>query len=670
MRERVWPAGGGEMGERIRAHDWTNSPVGAPGTWPASLRGAVGLVLECAYPMAVLWGPDFVQIYNDAFREIMGGRHPEALGQESRVCWPEIWAENEPVFRRVLEGETLTYEDKLYRLARRSDPEECWFDLCFSPIRDDAGRIGGVFITAFETTQRVRAEEARRDAESCLKRVAGVAGLSSDFRALFESAPTPLLVLSPDFRIVAVNEAYLHATQTQRDNLLGRGLFEAFPDDPADAEASGVRNLRASLERVLATRRTDFMDVQRYPIRRRGDPHGGFEEHWWNPINSPVPGADGEVALIIHRVEDVTEIVRMHNESQARDQFLRDQQALIARLREMNAQAARSEERFRQFAEASSDILWIRDCATLTLEFVSKRFDEICGARRAQLTGEDSLRRWIAIVHEDHRADVIQNLERVRAGEEVTYEYRIRRPLDGRLRWLRTTDFPLRDPEGEVTRIGGIASDVTDAKATNDQMAVLVRELEHRTRNLIGVIRSLASRTAATCGSMEEFIERFLTRLNALARVSTRWRLNKDEQVAFDELLRAELLAHGALDETREPGKVSLEGPPNIALPPAVVQTLALALHELATNAVKHGALSREGGRIKVQWSLSSNARGEPRLDVAWIETGVPGLDARNVHSGFGRELIERALPYSLHADTRFEIGPDGVRCAISLPIA
>ena len=132
-----------------------------------------------------------------------------------------------------------------------------------------------------------------------------------DFRLLFEGAPGLYLVLTPDLKIVAVSEAYLRATMTQRDAILGRGLFDVFPDNPADPVATGVANLRASLDRVREQRVADTMAVQKYDIRRPESEGGGFEERFWSPTNSPVLDTKGELAYIIHRVEDVTEFVRL-----------------------------------------------------------------------------------------------------------------------------------------------------------------------------------------------------------------------------------------------------------------------------------------------------------------------------------------------------------------------
>jgi PAS domain S-box-containing protein len=127
-----------------------------------------------------------------------------------------------------------------------------------------------------------------------------------DFRAVLEQAPWLYLILDPSFRIVAVSDAYLDATMTEREQILGRDVFEVFPDDPGDPEATGVSNLRASLERVRDQHKPDVMAVQRYDIRR---PDGSFEPRYWSPANKPVLDDDGELRYIIHRVEDVTEFV-------------------------------------------------------------------------------------------------------------------------------------------------------------------------------------------------------------------------------------------------------------------------------------------------------------------------------------------------------------------------
>jgi len=140
-----------------------------------------------------------------------------------------------------------------------------------------------------------------------------------DFQALFQSAPVLYLVLAPDLAILAVTDAYLHATMTRREDILGRGVFDVFPDNPNDPSATGVRNLRTSLQRVLQDKTSDAMAVQKYDIRKPESEGGGFEERYWSPVNSPVLGPDGKVLYIIHRVEDVTEFIRLKQQGLAQE---------------------------------------------------------------------------------------------------------------------------------------------------------------------------------------------------------------------------------------------------------------------------------------------------------------------------------------------------------------
>ncbi|MCW2921207.1 MAG: hypothetical protein JWL76_1081 [Thermoleophilia bacterium] len=134
---------------------------------------------------------------------------------------------------------------------------------------------------------------------------------SLDFRRLFEAAPAPYLVLDPDLTIVAVSDAYLRATMTRRDEIVGRGIFDVFPDNPDDPDATGERNLRASFDRVLIDGVTDVMATQKYDIRLPVDQGGGYEVRYWGPVNSPVFADDGSVTFVIHRVDDVTDLVRL-----------------------------------------------------------------------------------------------------------------------------------------------------------------------------------------------------------------------------------------------------------------------------------------------------------------------------------------------------------------------
>lgn len=146
----------------------------------------------------------------------------------------------------------------------------------------------------------------------------------SKFRTFFEAGPGLHLVLAPDFRIVAVSDAYLRATMTDRDVIIDQGIFDVFPDNPNDPAASGVANLRSSLERVLASKTPDTMAVQKYDIRRPESEGGGFEERYWSPANYPILNERGEVAFIVHRVEDVTEFVRLKQQGKKQAELTKE----------------------------------------------------------------------------------------------------------------------------------------------------------------------------------------------------------------------------------------------------------------------------------------------------------------------------------------------------------
>jgi signal transduction histidine kinase/CheY-like chemotaxis protein len=182
-----------------------------------------------------------------------------------------------------------------------------------------------------------------------------------DFRALFEHAPGLYLVLDPRLVIVAVSDAYLAATMTQRDAILGRGIFDVFPDNPDDPAATGEANLRASLERVRTRRETDAMAVQKYDIRRPPEEGGGFEVRYWSPVNSPVLGGRGELQYIIHRVEDVTEFVRLkeqESEQEAVTAELREQtERMEAEIVRRSVQLQRTNEELRAASEAKNEFL-------------------------------------------------------------------------------------------------------------------------------------------------------------------------------------------------------------------------------------------------------------------------------------------------------------------------
>ncbi|MGC4043009.1 MAG: GAF domain-containing protein [Armatimonas sp.] len=159
----------GEMAELVRGFDWSVTPLGPMESWPQSLKTAVQMVLAMPFPNIVLWGPELIQIYNNGYRDLMGSKHPGGLGQSNQVCWPEVWHINEPIYKRVFAGESVSFEDTLYPLAREGTVEEVWLTLSYSPIHNEAGEVAGVLVNVFETTQRKQAEMALEQATGILR---------------------------------------------------------------------------------------------------------------------------------------------------------------------------------------------------------------------------------------------------------------------------------------------------------------------------------------------------------------------------------------------------------------------------------------------------------------------------------------------------------------------
>lgn len=167
--------GGGEMGSRMRSHDWAQTDLGPVEQWPQSLRIAVRILLGSGYPMVVCWGPGYTMLYNDAYRPVLGrSKHPAALGRSCREVFSEAWDFIGPLFDKVMtEGEDAsTLTDQLFLLERNGYLEECYFTFSYSPIPNDEGGVGGVFVTALETTDRVVEDRRRRTIRDLASRLA------------------------------------------------------------------------------------------------------------------------------------------------------------------------------------------------------------------------------------------------------------------------------------------------------------------------------------------------------------------------------------------------------------------------------------------------------------------------------------------------------------------
>jgi two-component sensor histidine kinase len=206
-------------------------------------------------------------------------------------------------------------------------------------------------------------------------------------------------------------------------------------------------------------------------------------------------------------------------------------------------------------------------------------------------------------------------------------------------------------------------TDIDNLRGLQGRQEVLMAELQHRTRNLLSVVQAVANQTLRSSESLASFKEQFSSRLSAIGRVQSL--LSEVEHRAIDlhQLVKAELAAH--TEPRHDSNQIEVDGPV-VALPANAAQAIGLALHELATNAVKYGALAQRGGRLEVKWEWQDK-KPNPEVALRWRESGVSIQTPKR--KGYGRELIERALPYQLHAKTHLDFSPEGVRCEIIVPM-
>lgn len=229
---------------------------------------------------------------------------------------------------------------------------------------------------------------------------------------------------------------------------------------------------------------------------------------------------------------------------------------------------------------------------------------------------------------------------------------------DGSRRWMLFAGRDLGD-----RTIVEYCVDTTAQKTAEEHQKVLLAELQHRVRNSLAVVRSIARRTAENSTSVDEMLAHFQGRLDAFSRVQAKLIRGLDNRVDLMSMIEDEMVAHAA----REGEQVRIGGP-DVALEPKLAERLSLAVHELATNAVKHGALGTDDGRVSIIWEQQHCANGESLL-LKWEESGVH-LDGEPMREGFGMDLLRRSLPYNLGAETRIDFRPHGLSFELKVPLA
>jgi two-component sensor histidine kinase/PAS domain-containing protein len=679
--EPRWPPGAGEMARLIRAHDWARTSLGAADTWPATLRVAVEIMLQCAVPTYIWWGPDSIQLYNDAAITMNRSHHPRGFAVAAGQAWQHSWGAIGPLAERCLEGGKPALGEDLPLLTdERSSADPAWFTISMTPLHAEYGEIGGMLVTMFDTTRRIRAETRLRIAEVRTHK-------------MFQQAPGFVLVLrGPEHVIEFANDVSAKLIGVR--DLAGRSVRDV---DFGEAGA-GFFDL---IEKAYRTgERTEGFGV---PVQLRDRSLGAIERRFLDFVVVPITGFVGGVEGTFVMGFDVTDRARaqrMLRESDARQRFLlglSDALRPLADPIEIQAVAARMvgehlgvSRALYADVEHDGDEAWFvvrrdyhvprvtsavgryraSDFGVLMKEILEGRSIAICDvtleselspSERAAYLRIDA-RAWCAVPLIKEGVNVaVFSVHQTHAREWEDHEMALLEEMAERT-WAAVerahAEAALRESEARQ-------------KAAADRAQMLVAELQHRTRNLIAVVRAVAKLTLAHSGSMEEFEERFERRISAIARVQVLLsKQSEGARITFDDILHAELSALAPFHANSE--RVVVEGPTGIVLHADEIQTFALALHELITNAVKHGALSVPDGHLRIEWRLESRAEGAPAvLHLEWQES-MPHRAVRppTEEGGYGRELIEKALPHQLAATVEYDLRPDGLRCSIEVPLS
>jgi PAS domain S-box-containing protein len=435
-----------------------------------------------------------------------------------------------------------------------------------------------------------------------------------------------ILLWGPEL-IQLYNDPWWHLMGDKHPAALGQTTHLSFPE-----LVDTVTPLYERLHRGEAVTLQDTL----LPISRSG----AVEEAWWNAHYLPVRGEDGSVAGIFCTIHETTGGMAARRE-----------------LAEAMAALRESEERFRGLVEGFGQFSW-EASADGVIEVDSPGWRAFTGQSLEGWLG----RGWADAIHPDDRAATERTWrEVVASGCAVDHEYRLWHAASQSWRWSNVRAVPITNPDGSIRKWSGMNIDVTDRHKMLARQEVLVNELQHRARNLLGVVASIADSTVRQGGS----VEAFEVRLQALSRTQDLLSQAGSDKVEVGALVRAELAAHA--DSGSRRARVS---GPEVHLTTRQVQNFALALHELATNAVKYGALRDGNGELLVTWEVVRDKRQRRRLALSWIESGVAVEPDKITRRGYGTELIQEALTYALEAKVDYALGKDGVRCRIEMPVS
>ncbi|WP_051662780.1 PAS domain S-box protein [Flavobacterium sp. KJJ] len=300
-KEHYFLADGGEMGELIRSKDWSKTSLGNPDTWPQSLCTMVSVMLNHPFPMYIAWGKDFTQLYNDAYRPILGSnKHPDALGRSPKETFSEIWDTVGPMLDEVVKGKAVSFPDFMLVLNRNGFDEKTYFDFSYSSIKQENGEVGGVLVTLIETTEKKKATEALKES-------------NARFLNNIMQAPVAMCVFRGKNHIVEMaNAEMLQLWGTKIENVINKSIFEGLPEARNQGLEDLINTVYNTGERFVANER---------PVQLSRN--GNKETIYVNFVYEALKEADGKISGVVAIAIEVTQQVTARSKVEESEQKIR-----------------------------------------------------------------------------------------------------------------------------------------------------------------------------------------------------------------------------------------------------------------------------------------------------------------------------------------------------------
>lgn len=492
--------------------------------------------------------------------------------------------------------------------------------------------------------------------------------LKTDLATALNASPNAYFIVGDDLKFVWANQAYLAMTQRTESELIGTAVFEAFDAGPGSDGPDNARQLRASFEKVFATGVRNDIPVLHYAIPvADGDGHRAYEDRYWSVIHTPLH-RDGVVEHVLQYAIDITELERVRraadNESPSQTVSAIDAivgGTLISGARTVQADNQRLETERRNLVDLfmqAPGFIAVLTGADHVVQIHNEAYAQLIGHR--DITGKP-IRAGLPEVEGQGFFEFLDDVYTTGEPHEgrasrVQLQRTPGAPLESR--FLNFIYQPIRDPGGALLGIFVQGHDVTDAVMAAERQKLMIDELNHRVKNTLATVQSIAVQTARSHADPATFAEGFQARLLALSHTHDLLTRTHWEGADLAAILDHETEAHGSHRITRN-------GPP-VALEPAAALSLGMIFHELATNAAKYGALAGPDGRVLVDWAVANQSR--PVLTLGWREIDGPPVKPPE-RKGFGSRLIERNVRHDLAGEVKMDYANDGFSAKFSIPL-